>query len=120
MAHDHKGLSINPHHHSFEPKKDPAHDLLHLPMGENDANAATVGEYLGLLLSTLWLQADQFRSKRAFGNSDWQYSVYIAMSKAGLAELTLDEDGYVEDFSEEAQIAADELILQAIRVMYHG
>lgn len=96
-----------------------AHQLLHLPMGNNDADAATVGEYLGLLLSTLWLQADQFSSKRAFGNSDWQYVVYIAMSKAGLADLTLDEDGYVEDFSQEAQTAADELILQAIKLAYN-
>jgi hypothetical protein len=96
-----------------------AHRVLHLPMGDNDANAATVGEYLGLLLSTLWLEKEGFSGKRPFGNSSWDMDVYIALSKAGLCELELDEDGYVESFSHEAEVAADELILQAIRLMYH-
>lgn len=98
-----------------------AHQLLHLPIGDNDANAATVGEYLGLLLSTLWLQQEGFSGKRPFGNSDWTTPVYLAMGKAGLTNFTLDEDGYIEDFSSDDEIRADELILQAIRfAYYHG
>lgn len=99
----------------------PAHNLLHLPLGDNDANAATVGEYLGLLLSTLWLQQEGFSGKRPFGNSDWTTPVYLAMGKAGLTTFTLDEDGYIEDFDADEEVAADEQILQAIRfAYYHG
>lgn len=97
-----------------------AYQVLRCPMPENDADAATVGEYLGLLLSTLWLQDEGFSSKRPFGNSSWKYEVYEAMSKVGLIEDVLDEDGYVY-FTYEAELAADELILQAIRLVYnHG
>lgn len=103
-------------------KDDKAHKVLHAPMQKNDANAATVGEYLELLLSTLWIEDEGFSGKRPFGNSSWQYEVYIALSDAGLVEgLVLDEDGYVDSFSRESQIAADELVLQAIRLAYnHG
>lgn len=94
------------------------HDVLHCPMEDNDAGAATVGEYLGLLLSTLWLEAEGFSSKRPFGNSDWQYTVYEALIKTGLVPGTIDEDGYIEDFDD---LATDELVLQAIRLAYdHG
>lgn len=99
-----------------------AHQLLHLPLGENDAQAATVGEYLGLLLSTLWLQADGFSAKRPFGNSDWQYVVYMAMVKAGLATgVVYEEFGYeyLDEIDEIDEVAADEVILQAIRLAYN-
>jgi hypothetical protein len=98
-----------------------AHQLLHLPLGDNDAQAATVGEYLGLLLSTLWLQADGFSAKRPFGNSDWQYVIYMAMVKAGLATgVVYDENGF-EYLDEIDEVAADEIILQAIQLAYnHG
>lgn len=97
------------------------HDLLHCPMGPNDADAATVGEYLGLLLSTLWLQGQQFNGKRPFGNSDWQWLVYEAMVKNGFVfGILADDDGdtYLEDFTYDDQIKADELILQAISLAY--
>lgn len=134
-THDHGDHSKNPHHHSIEPQEQPlAHQLLHLPLGNNEAQAATVGEYLGLLLSTLWLQAEGFSGKRPFGNSDWQYPVYIAMVKGGLATGTVYEDNNcncradcphsyeeLDDWDQESIIAADELILQAIRLAYdHG
>lgn len=101
------------------------HDVLHCPMLEvNDADAATVGEFLGLLLSTLWLQEEGFSSKRPFGNSGWKWQVYEAMVQNGLAVGTMVEDEghyYLEDFPYEEEIKADELILQAIELSYnHG
>ena len=93
-------------------------NILHLPMGDNDTDAATVGEYLGLLLSTLWLQADGFSGKRPFGDSDWQYEVYAALGKAGIIDITFDEDGYIDELSQDEIYKADELILQAIKKMY--
>ncbi len=95
------------------------HQILHLPIGRNDADAATVGEYLGLLLSTLWLQQESFSGKRPFGNSDWTTPVYLAMGQAGLITFSLDEDGYIENFDADEESRADEMILQAIRFAYY-
>lgn len=88
--------------------------VLDCPMVENDAQAATVKEYLGLLLSTLWLQGSDFSSKRPFGNSDWQWKVYESLAKAELIPAVWDEDGYLEDIN---VYATDELILLAIKEM---
>src|ERR1700747_1679685 len=100
------------------------HDVLHCPMGKNDAQAATIGEFLGLLLSTLWLEDEGFSGKRPFGNSGWKWQVYEAMVQNNLASGTIVEDEgylYLEDFSYEEELKADELILQAIRLAYnHG
>lgn len=105
----------------LDPPNSLAHELLHLEINDPDSGAQTVGQFLGLLLSTLWLQTELFSGKRPFGNSDWQYTVYKAMGKAGIAEIVFDEDGYIENFTNEAQISADELILQSIKLMYnHG
>lgn len=94
------------------------HQILHLPMGENDADAATIGEFLGTLLSTLWIEADGFSGKRPLGNSDWQYQVYAALIEAGYVEGEIDEYGYIEDIDDDA---AEELILKAIRFAFnHG
>lgn len=99
------------------------HEVLHCPMDPktNDARASTVGEYLGLLLSTLWIENEGFSGKRPLGNSSWQWDVYTALVKAGLAEGNVyDEDGYEElDFSTEAESAADEMIVQAIKFAYN-
>lgn len=87
-----------------EETEDPAHQILHLPMAPNDADASTVGEYLGLLLSTLWIENENFSGKRPFGNSDWNFDLYDAMEKAGLCDISFDE-----------------LLLRAIRLAYdHG
>lgn len=105
----------------LDPPNSLAHELLHLEINDPDSGAQTVGQFLGLLLSTLWLQAEEFSGKRPLSNSDWQYTVYKAMGKAGIAEIEFDEDGYIENFTNEAQISADELILQSIKLMYnHG
>jgi hypothetical protein len=91
--------------------------ILDCPMVENDADAATLKEYLGLLLSTLWLQGDDFSSKRPFGNSDWQWKVYESLAKEELVLATFDEDGYIDEID---VYYVDELILQAIRTFYKG
>lgn len=94
------------------------HDVLHCPMDPgNDARAKTVGEFLGVLLCTLWEENEQFSGKRPLGNSDWQWQVYEAMVKNGLIAGILYE-GHLEDFSYEEEEKADDLILQAIKLAY--
>lgn len=85
--------------------------LLALPLGENDANAATVRDYLIELLRVLWREEEGFSGKRPFGNSGWAYEVYAPMVTAGFIAGALDEDGYVEDCDVRA---ADKLMDAAI------
>lgn len=89
----------------------PAPDApLHVPMGENDAEASTVGEYLIKLLAKLWADGEDM-VKRPFGNSGWQYEVYRELIKADLVEGKIDEFGDVDELDTRA---ADALIQEAI------
>ena len=87
-------------------------NILDIPMQENDANAKTIREYLKALLEKLWSKGEGFCGKRPFGNSDWEYDLYIALVAAGAVEGTLDEDGCFEDCDTKK---ADSLIFQAIQ-----
>lgn len=109
-------LNTDPHDTGAGVLNTDPHDLLHAPMIQpNDGQAATVGEFLGLLLSTLWLQNEEFSGKRPLGNSDWQDQVYLSMIQGGFAEGVINRWGDVEV----ADVgAADELILLAIRYTY--
>lgn len=88
------------------------HQVLALPMPENDANVATVRDYLIALLATLWDEKDGFDGKRPFGNSDWDGHLVIALIRGGLIDGALDEDGYIERCDDDA---AEELIAAAIQ-----
>lgn len=86
-------------------------NLIDVPMVENDVNAKTVGEYLKMLLLCLWAEAEQFNSKRPFGNDGWQYDVYASLIKARYEIGELDEDGDVQEVD---YAKADKLITDAI------
>lgn len=88
-------------------------EVLALPMGENDAGAATVRDYLKALLSTLWDDGEGFSGKRPFGNSGWESELYAALVSAGAVEGTVD-DGYLEDCDTGAARA---LIREAIKAL---
>jgi hypothetical protein len=82
-------------------------ELLGLPLGPNDAGAATLREYLVKLLTQVWEDEEGFDGKRPFGNSSWQSSdVYPALKAAGLIE---DEYG--------DRVTAAELVLSAIKAL---
>lgn len=91
--------------------------VLATPMGKNDAKAETVGAYLTALLREVWREEEGFSGKRPFGNSGWQWEVYLPLVKAGFVAGQLDEDGYLEDVDQDA---ADELIHAAIDAMAGG
>jgi hypothetical protein len=86
--------------------------LLDLPLPENDSGASTVRGYLVALLATLWREEQGFSGKRPFGNSGWQYDLYVPMIEAGIVGGQIDEDGYVERAD---VVAADKFILAAIQ-----
>lgn len=88
--------------------------VLALPMQENDADAATIRDYLIKLLATLWDEKEGFDGKRPFGNSDWDSDLIVALIRAGLIEGELDEDGYIESCDDDA---AERLIAAAIQAL---
>ena len=88
--------------------------LLGLRLDDNDAGAATVREYLTRLLAKVWREGAGFSGKRPFGNSGWEYDLYVPMVEADFITGKLDEDGYVEELDDDS---AEELILAAIEAM---
>lgn len=73
-------------------------ELLKLPMNDEYSGAKTLGEYLKLLLLSLWQFKDEFSGKRPFGNSLWEYDVYICLAEnTNLVGGVKDKDGFWED-----------------------
>lgn len=70
--------------------------ILALPMQPNDADEETVRDYLIALLAKVWDEKECFGGKRPFGNSGWQYELYIPLMIAGLIDGKCDDDGYIE------------------------
>jgi hypothetical protein len=89
-----------------------ARRVLDLPLPDNDAEAATVRDYLTALLSLVWEHEQGFSGKRPFGNSGWQYEVYGPIVRAGLLPGTFDE--YDELGGEFDHREADRLIQAAV------
>lgn len=96
--------------------RESARAVLAVPMQDNDAKAATIGEYLTKLLQGVWEDRDGFDGKRPFGNSSWEGEVYIALVEAGLVAGVMDDDSleYMEDCDEQF---ADRLVDAAIQEM---
>jgi hypothetical protein len=96
------------------PGERPSHYVLDLPMGENDAQAATIREYLIALLEALWDEQDGFDGKRPFGNSGWDCDLLVPLIRAGLIDGRLDEDGYIEEIDDNG---GEHLIAEAIQAL---
>lgn len=88
--------------------------VLDCPMGDNDANASTVRDYLVKLLAQVWTEGEGFDGKRPFGNSAWEYEIYAALITAGLVSGAFDEHGYI-DYVETHD--ADRLVHRAIATL---
>jgi len=90
-------------------------DVLKIPMGENDAEADTIGKYLLNLLNEVWVEGEGFSGKRPFGNSGWKYELYYALAEAKAIPATFYEYGEVDTFDKDAAIA---LINSAVQALY--
>lgn len=80
-------------------------------------DVATVRDYLKKLLKDLWQKGDGFDGKRPFGNSNWEYDIYLALVVAGLVPGTLDEDGFLHEFSDESIRVAYQMVREAIEAL---
>lgn len=78
---------------------------------ELNGKSITVKEYLKSLLEKLWLEGDCFSAKRPFGDSGWEYDLYIALVKGGLIDGLIDEHGDVYEIDQDS---ANKAILKAI------
>lgn len=87
-------------------------NILEIPMQENDAEAATIGDYFRALLKQIWTEGEGFSGKRPFGNSGWDSEIYAALVKDGAVKGKLDSEGYLEKCDE---AKANSLIMEAIR-----
>jgi hypothetical protein len=75
-----------------------ARRVLNLPLANNDAEAATVRDYLIKLLEKVWDEGEGFNGKRPFGNSGWDDDLHQPLVTNGLVDGRLDPvTGYVED-----------------------
>lgn len=89
------------------------YQVLALEMGRNDADAATVGDYLIALLAKVWQEGEEFNGKRPFGNSGWEYELYLPLVRAGYVVGTI-----VDDELDDCDIeTARELIANAIEAL---
>jgi hypothetical protein len=86
--------------------------ILALPMRPNDADAATVGDYLVELLAVIWDDGDDLSP---FGNSSWKWDVYRALIDAGHGNNPFNEDGYVMPGNDFDKRAAGQMIADAIK-----
>lgn len=76
-------------------------EILELPMGPNDADAPTVRGYFVKLLDELLTKGEGFSGKRPFGNSGWEYDLYLPLIQAGAIPGKI-EDGEIVEVDEPA------------------
>lgn len=75
----------------------------------------TLRHYLRDLLLTLWDEGECFSGKRPFGNSGWEYDVYLALVDADLIEGTEDQWG---DRCPKDEVAAHDLVRDVIMALF--
>lgn len=99
--------------------------ILKAPMGENDAGAKTIGEYLIKLSHECWAQEDGFSGKRPFGNSGWVHEIYNALAdtfpkeiKAVWYDIAEDEDESYRELESFDMKAANKMISTAYQALY--
>lgn len=84
-----------------------ATEILEIEMGENDADAKTVRDYLKKLLSAIWEQGESFSGKRPFGNSGWEYDLCKPLVRHGAVKGRIDpEEGDLMEIDTKAANAA--------------
>lgn len=88
-------------------------EILNLPLG-GDFKKTTIRQYFQNLLETLWDQGADFSGKRPFGNSGWEYDIYLPLVFNGIIKGVLNEEGSIENLDE---LAANRLVFQLIKAL---
>jgi hypothetical protein len=86
----------------------------------NDSRQTTVRGYLTRLLLEVWREGEEFSGKKPFGNSDWQYDLYLPLIQAGalVGHVGSGEWGpFVEELAHDQVRKGDTLIADAIAAL---
>lgn len=75
----------------------------------------TIREYLKRLLVELWNEQEGFNGKRPFGNSGWEYELFVPLIKAKAITGVIDENGYIESVDEKN---GHQIILRLIDIIF--
>jgi|ERR1044072_2170149 hypothetical protein len=87
-------------------------EILALTTMRHDLNEEiTLRQYFYDLMSALLCEQDGFSGKCPFGNSGWDYEIYLPLVKAGLIKGQIDEDGYIIELDD---VEANEFVLTQI------
>ena len=93
-------------------------EVLAIPLPANQhsfpRSAKTVRDALLAIVAVVWEEGESFSGKRPFGNSGWEFDLYVPLVRASLVRGAFDEYGYLEDVDD---AAADALILAAIHAL---
>lgn len=90
--------------------------ILDVEMVETDAEVKTIRDYFVRLMTELWEEGEGFSGKRPFGNSGWEYEIYVSLAHAGVIEAEIDEEyGDVIDFDRDT---ADKYVSMAIKAIW--
>jgi hypothetical protein len=89
-----------------------------------DGDDISVREYLHLLLSKVWEEQEGFNAKRPFGDSGWEYDLFMPLAQAGFidAKRVVDaEDGSVDfDFDDQQIRLASAYVGDLISAAFFG
>jgi len=93
-------------------------DILNLKIDSPDFPPdLTIRGYLELLLLTLWKEGEGFDGKRPFGDSSWNYDLYVPLIKAKCIPGSMDEDDYYIEWVDEK--AGYELVKTLIKRVFN-
>jgi hypothetical protein len=85
--------------------QDIAEAILELPVDRKTGfrgGQGTIRDYLHTLLRKVWAEGDGFNGKRPFGNSNWEYDLYIALAKGHMLNgAVFDEDDLLQELPDE-------------------
>ena len=88
--------------------------IFRFPMDHKDSGAKNIGDFLRILLLTLWREGAGFSGKRPWGNSCWEYELYAPLIRYGAIKGKLDEEGYVSEVDTKEADALIELLIEKI------
>lgn len=89
-------------------------DPLDLTTNAGDGEERTLREFFKELLKKIMREGALFNSKRPWGNSSWELSIYKMLISQGVIPGKLDEDDHVESMDDET---AERVMMELIERM---
>lgn len=75
----------------------------------------TIYQWFNVIIWHLWVQGEEFDSKRPFGNSDWKHDILVALVKHGEIDGTYDSDFDIVEIDSFSKAEADQIIFDYLQ-----